>query len=631
MRHGRYLMLTAAVLVIAFTLVSPAFGTKSAQAQTTSTTFNYGGTDNQTRTLLDTGLVLVSGCGDITDDPVTCFPDFFPGTMWFRVRAGVKSTVVTTQPADFTLDNPDAFRQDTTAGFSSTLVPQDGAAKEVKVTTTPFVNIDAAYDAPLANCPGGYLAIPDVAALSAADTSGCLNLVLHTGDVDISTFTLFHEDTTLPYTGDRDLSNTASSSTLDVGALVGLPGILGVKLNFTTDLKLTATDGYKATRSIASSSDPGTPLLSGPVTWPSANPVNDNITLPCTVPAGDNLIYNLTDNHWAGTGKATGTVSVTAVALPGSLDVDLVTFNVLSATLFDSTVRADTTDFTRTLGPVLAENKAPVVTLNNPSPSPGKEGSQVNFSATATDNCDSTSQLSFLWQFSDGGVGYGPSVYHTFTDNGIYSYRLTVCDRAGNCTTADPNFTVDNVNPTVDAGPNKTLLWGLPVAFHANGGDAGAADNGSLLYTWDFGDPNSLVGAAGRDVSHVYSMPGSYTTTVTVTDKDGGSSTDTVQITVPKRATTLVYTGPVQALPTKRVSLSATLTDSLGQPVAGAAVKFTLGSQTATGITNGAGVATASLALNQKVGSYPLTASFVGDARYLASAASPGTFKIGNK
>ena len=629
MRSKRHLWLAVAIAITAFTLVSAAFGTTDARAQTTTATFNYSGTDNDTRTLLDTGLVLVSGCDNITDDPVTCFPDFFPGTLWFRIQAGVKSTVVTTQPADFTLDNPDTFRQDTTAGFSSTLIPQDGSAKEVKVTTTPFVNIDAAYDAPLANCP--LSTIPDLAALSAADTSGCLNLVLHTGEVDISTFTLLNEDTTLPYTGDRDLSNTASSPTLDVGALVGLPGIFGVKLDFTTALKLTAIDGYKANRTIASSSDPGTPLVSGPINWPSADPVNDNVALPCTVPAGDNLIYSLSDNHWGGTGNAKGTVSVTAVALPGTLDFDVATFNVLTATLFDGAVRADTTDFTKTLGQVLAENKAPVVTVNTPSPSPADEGSAVLFSANATDNCDSLSQLSFVWQFSDGGIGFGPSVYHTFVDNATYSYRLTVCDRAGNCTTADPNIVVNNVDPTVNAGPDKTSLWGLPVSFHANGADAGLVDNGSLLYSWDFGDPNSLIGAAGQDVSHVYSMPGVYTATVTVHDKDGGTGTNSVQVTVAPRATTLVYTGPVQSLPNKRVSLTATLTDSLGQPVAGALVTFTVGGQTATGVTNGSGIATASLALNQKNGTYPLNASFAGDARYLSSTAAPGTFKIGNK
>ncbi len=279
-----------------------------------------------------------------------------------------------------------------------------------------------------------------------------------------------------------------------------------------------------------------------------------------------------------------------------------------------------------------AENKPPVVTLNTPSPSVGSEGSAVQFTAGATDNCDSASQLSFVWQFSDGGVGYGPSVYHTFADNGTYSYRVTVCDRAGNCTIADSNIVVNNVAPTVDAGPDMTRLWGLPVAFHANGADAGAVDNGSLLYTWDFGDPNSLVGAAGQDVSHVYSMPGTYNATVTVRDKDGATSSDTVQVTVPKRATTLTYTGPVQSLPNRRITLTATLTDSLGQPVAGALITFTVGSQVTTGVTNGSGVATASLALNQKNGSYyPLSASFATNTKYLGSSALPGLFKIGNK
>src|SRR5262245_33434247 len=116
MRGKRYLWLSAAFAVAALTLISTAFRPTEAHAQTTNATFNYNGTDNDTQVFLDTGLRLVSGCDDITDDPVTCFPDFFPGTMWFRIQAGVKSTVVEVQPADFTLDNPDTFRQDTTAG-----------------------------------------------------------------------------------------------------------------------------------------------------------------------------------------------------------------------------------------------------------------------------------------------------------------------------------------------------------------------------------------------------------------------------------------------------------------------------------------------------------------------------------
>ena len=54
---------------------------------------------------------------------------------------------------DFKLDAPDSFRQDTTAALSTTNTAIDAAGKEVKVTTTPFVEFDVAYDAPLANCP----------------------------------------------------------------------------------------------------------------------------------------------------------------------------------------------------------------------------------------------------------------------------------------------------------------------------------------------------------------------------------------------------------------------------------------------------------------------------------------------
>ncbi len=72
-------------------------------------------------------------------------------------------------------------------------------------------------------------------------------------------------------------------------------------------------------------------------------------------------------------------------------------------------------------------------------------------------------------------------------------------------------------------------------------------DNANLLYSWDFGDPNSPIGAAGQDVSHVYSAPGVDTAHVTVTDPQGAPGTGSVQVTVLKRGTATGYTGPVKS------------------------------------------------------------------------------------
>src|SRR5712691_4743598 len=118
---------------------------------------------------------------------------------------------------------------------------------------------------------------------------------------------------------------------------------------------------------------------------------------------------------------------------------------------------------------------------------------------------------------------------------------------------------------------------------------------------------------------------------VTVMDKDGGSSSQSSLVTIAQRATSLIYTGPNVSLPNKLITLSASLSDDHGQPVVGRTVLFTRGSQTASAATNASGIASISLKLNQKNGTYPLDTSFAGDGRYLASSAPTVSFKIGNK
>src|SRR5205823_4558622 len=77
----------------------------------------------QTQILADTGLVYVDGCGDALGqgDPTTCAPDYFPGTLWFRIQLGVTSMVLTAQSTSLTMNAPDSFRQDTTAPIVTTL------------------------------------------------------------------------------------------------------------------------------------------------------------------------------------------------------------------------------------------------------------------------------------------------------------------------------------------------------------------------------------------------------------------------------------------------------------------------------------------------------------------------------
>src|ERR1041384_2600528 len=88
--------LSVALVALVGITAALSLGVSGAAAGTTTATFVYDGSTNDQRQIFDAGLRYVDGCV-IGDDPVTCFPDDFPGTVWFRVRAGVKSTGVTAQ------------------------------------------------------------------------------------------------------------------------------------------------------------------------------------------------------------------------------------------------------------------------------------------------------------------------------------------------------------------------------------------------------------------------------------------------------------------------------------------------------------------------------------------------------
>ena len=133
--------------------------------------------------------------------------------------------------------------------------------------------------------------------------------------------------------------------------------------------------------------------------------------------------------------------------------------------------------------------------------------------------------VSYEWDFGDDTTATGAAPDHTYDTPGLYTVTLTVTDNNGatntDTTTADITD-APNTPPVADADGPYTGTAGTAVAFDGSGSTD--PDGTIVTYEWDFGDDTTGTGAAP---DHTYDTPGLYTVTLTVTDNNGATNTDT--------------------------------------------------------------------------------------------------------
>jgi PKD repeat protein len=145
---------------------------------------------------------------------------------------------------------------------------------------------------------------------------------------------------------------------------------------------------------------------------------------------------------------------------------------------------------------------------------------------STSDNSSGSFPYSFYWDFGDGSYATGNSASHTFTEDGLYVVTLILTDAFGAMSVHNIIVTVLNHPPTADAGPDHSVSEDETITFHGHGSDPGG---GLLSFEWDFGDGHSATTALAP---HAYTKQGTYTATLTVTDADGLTDTDTCSVTV---------------------------------------------------------------------------------------------------
>ena len=157
------------------------------------------------------------------------------------------------------------------------------------------------------------------------------------------------------------------------------------------------------------------------------------------------------------------------------------------------------------------------------------EGNTVNFNGGLSS--DNVGIVSYEWDFDDGDAAAGRTPSHVYPNPGEYTVELTVTDAAGNTDTDTLTVTVEeNTLPTAsfEYSPSTPTVSDT-VSFNAS--ESNDPDGSIQSYEWDFGDGITAT-ATGSKSSYSYDSPGNYTIELTVTDGNGATDTDRMNITV---------------------------------------------------------------------------------------------------
>lgn len=162
------------------------------------------------------------------------------------------------------------------------------------------------------------------------------------------------------------------------------------------------------------------------------------------------------------------------------------------------------------------------------------EGGAVTLAASAFDPDGDT--LTFEWDLDGNSSFETPGQSVTFSAAGLdgpssVTVQVRVTDTHNHSAVDSAVITVQNVAPTLGPinAPLAPVLVNSSVAISANFTDPGIPDTHTALVDWGDGSsgPGTVVEAGGSGSaggSHVYTVPGVYRITMTVTDKDGAVS-----------------------------------------------------------------------------------------------------------
>ena len=201
-------------------------------------------------------------------------------------------------------------------------------------------------------------------------------------------------------------------------------------------------------------------------------------------------------------------------------------------TVTDSQSNINTKSVIVTVAEDLTENTPPTAVIES-SATAGTVPLNVSFTGSGSHDTKG-SIIAYLWNFGDGSpTASGSTTSHQYTVEGTYNASLKVTDNQGATDTVSTSIIVTGPQPENQVPTAKittsTTQGSVPLTVTFDGSASTDPENGSLTYSWNFGD-----GAfdQGEVVHHTYNMPGSVTATLTVTDSMGAVDNTSTTIKV---------------------------------------------------------------------------------------------------
>lgn len=140
------------------------------------------------------------------------------------------------------------------------------------------------------------------------------------------------------------------------------------------------------------------------------------------------------------------------------------------------------------------------------------------------------------WEFGDGTSSTETNPAHVYSKPGFYTVRLLLSDGfAEKPTVATIPVIIEGSPQALQSFKDTTVCVNASLTFD---GTSSTDPNGPLgSYSWDFGDG---ISALGGNVTHAYSKPGTYYSTLTVIGSGSGRCSKVSQMT----STVKVVEGP---------------------------------------------------------------------------------------